>query len=690
MKTFSVSCALLIGIQSVQSVPLYMDHQIQEDYVPILGYHEIGDVTSSLIIKLEDYRDQVDYLTNTMNCNWITMKDLVGYVSSGEKLPTKTCIMNFDDGTADHYSKAFCSLNEHSVPATFYVATGDLDSSDFYMTTAEVADLASKGHDIAPHTITHANLPQLSISEQITEIIGSKDALNAMGYNVNTFAYPFGAFNDDTFDILRNDNDLVLTRDTSQDFSWKDVRASVVSFNPDNDLHFYYIKPEGLSGSELANIIRYIGWWQFEDNFKIISGSTDQIKVRSGGSFHPTDTSYGVLLLPVSGNEISTQFITKFTGSFTLDILASGVTGTFGVEVDGLMYMATEFEIGDPGRLDFTSSGGNVYVNFYVNILSLSPGVHVLNVVNTDGSSIILDKFRLWSNVDQDFSESSTYNSCDPSTDFYCDCSFVAPTPAPIPPIPDPMCELGIVGSSGLGSNICCSASCGTCGGTGCGDLPGGSSSCCGTPILNSGVSCDFESPPCIISEPDPIPDPTCDLGIIGFSGDDTLCCPSSCTQCTGVGCSTFPNIASDCCSLSILDSGVSCDDDGAPCIVTTSDPKCELGIIKDNICCDPNCDQCGGVSCGITGMGASCCGGPIVNSGVSCDTDFAPCVISPVDPTCELGIIKDNICCDPSCEQCGGVSCGITGMGSLCCGGPIVESGISCDDSIAPCVIGL
>lgn len=631
MKTIVFSLLVTFA----QCAPLYMNHQVQEDYVPILGYHELGDVTNSLTVKVSDYRDQVDYLTNTMNCNWITMKDLVNYVVAGDKLPTKTCIMNFDDSTADHYHKAFCSLNEHGVPATFYVVPGDLDTSDFYMTTSEVADLSSKGHDIAPHTMTHANLPQLSLPDQVSEIIGSKDVLDLMGYNVNTFAYPFGAYNADTLNILRNDNDLVLTRDTSQDTSWKDVRTPVVSFNADNDLHFFYIKPEGLSGSQLADVIGYTGWWQFEDNYKTISGTSTQIKVRSGSSFHPTDTSYAVLLVAGAGSEISTQFITKYSGGFTLDMLVSGVSGAFGVKVDGVTYTSSEFGLSDPGRLDFTSSGGQVYVNHYVNIPSLSPGVHTLNIVNTDGPQMILDKFRLFSNVDQDFSDESVYNSCNPSTDAYCDCSYIPP-----PPPPDPLCELGIIGNSASGSNLCCAASCGACGGTGCGSLPGGSGSCCGTPILNSGLSCDDTSAPCIITPVPGTPDPTCDLGIIGTSSvGQNLCCPSTCGTCGGTGCGGFPGGSSNCCGGPILASEVSCDEDEAPCIISPastpaptsfgSDPTCALGLIKQDVCCPTTCGTCGGVGCGANpGGGSDCCGGPIRAAGLSCNDGVAPCVI--------------------------------------------------------------
>lgn len=59
---------------------------------------------------------------------------------------------------------------------------------------------------------------------------------------------------------------------------------------------------------------------------------------------------------------------------------------------------------------------------------------------------------------------------------------------------PDPTCSTGIAGGT-----ICCAASCGTCGGMGCADKPGGSQACCKNPIIASGVSCAQAGPPCIL-----------------------------------------------------------------------------------------------------------------------------------------------------------------------------------------------
>ncbi|MBM4354462.1 MAG: hypothetical protein FJ109_11835 [Deltaproteobacteria bacterium] len=47
----------------------------------------------------------------------------------------------------------------------------------------------------------------------------------------------------------------------------------------------------------------------------------------------------------------------------------------------------------------------------------------------------------------------------------------------------------------------CCPASCGVCGGKGCGALPGGASNCCSSTILESGKKCSSKPPPCILTD---------------------------------------------------------------------------------------------------------------------------------------------------------------------------------------------
>ena len=61
---------------------------------------------------------------------------------------------------------------------------------------------------------------------------------------------------------------------------------------------------------------------------------------------------------------------------------------------------------------------------------------------------------------------------------------------------PDPACKYGILSSN---KTVCCAASCGACGGTGCSQLPGGADSCCTSNITAANQSCAKQPAPCVM-----------------------------------------------------------------------------------------------------------------------------------------------------------------------------------------------
>ncbi len=398
-----------------------MDYQVQEDYIPIIVYHQIGDETKDYMIKIEDFRDQIEYLTDNSNCNWITIETLSEYVETQQKIPTNACLLNFDDGTSQQYHNVLCTLNTYKIPATYYIETRNVDDIyDYYLKWDEIYKLNDIGHDIEPHSLTHPHLSTLNYEEQKYEILQSKIDLENKNITVKSFSYPYGDFDENTLDILRK-SDYVLARDIEQITSWKEKRSPVISFNDDYMLHYYYIETGRLSGEELLDIIKYTGWWQFEDNYKKINDYYGTIN-----EYHdklPTDTSYSVLALNNLNDEISTQFITKYEGSFTLDVLVynSTIDISFIIKIDDVTYYPQSHDFGSYDSLKYTIERYDYY-NFYINIPSLSAGVHTINIVNTLGENLYLDKFRLFSDVNQDFEVESYYKECDIENDDYCIC----------------------------------------------------------------------------------------------------------------------------------------------------------------------------------------------------------------------------------------------------------------------------
>lgn len=79
------------------------------------------------------------------------------------------------------------------------------DPGDLPMTEEETRELAAGGLiEIGAHTMTHPFLTALRSDERGREIVGSKsDCERLVGRSVNAFAYPHGAYDDDTREIVR-------------------------------------------------------------------------------------------------------------------------------------------------------------------------------------------------------------------------------------------------------------------------------------------------------------------------------------------------------------------------------------------------------------------------------------------------------------------------------------------------------
>ncbi|CAB1104564.1 unnamed protein product [Ectocarpus sp. CCAP 1310/34] len=232
-----------------------------------------------------------------------------------------------------------------------------------------------------------------------------------------------------------------------------------------------------------------------------------------------------------------------------------------------------------------------------------------------------------------------------------------------------PTCDGGIVGIQS--SDVCCSLSCGSCGGTGCTGRDGGADACCGGGVRSSGRFCSVTGEAPCITGPAPTPEPTpaptqpptdegavpmCDGGIVGIQSSD-VCCTSSCGSCGGSGCTGRDGGEDACCGGGVRASGRYCSVTGeAPCMTgpaptpeptpaptpppTEEVPMCDGGIVgiqSSDVCCSLSCGSCGGTGCTVRDGGAdACCGGGVRASGRDCSvTGEAPCVVtSGVPPT--------------------------------------------------------
>ena len=456
--------SILVIILAIAKAEMkYTKYQIQEDFVPIFGYHQISDETTSTKITYEKFHEQIKYFTEEFGCNWITMHNLAQHIQNGEKLPTNACVMNFDDGAASQLF-SMCSLNKYKIPATFYVIPGQygnethyinnedwitrnieldgIDKHDYYMYPQEVKLIHSWGHDIQTHTMTQPDLSSLSYEDQWDEIYNSIITLKEEGYEISSLAYPFGNFNEDTLKIMEElfeQELLVLGRDTEKNEYFREPRAAV--FNVSLKYAYNYIKPEELTIEELEKKVKYTGWWQFEENYKLYNESYDiwnkqKDKVSANPTFTPIqdfEDSYAILAIYEQQTIVETTFATKYKSGVSIDIFShhdgSGVG--YIVEVEGEFYTPIKHDEDSEFYLEskpfWTSSSGEInespYYNYYIDIDNLDGGIHTMRIHKLDGKKVYLDKFRIFANVDQTFSEKSAYyyNCIDDDPNCNCD-----------------------------------------------------------------------------------------------------------------------------------------------------------------------------------------------------------------------------------------------------------------------------
>lgn len=110
---------------------------------------------------------------------------------------TAIVTLTFDDGWADAWNNGGPILASAGMHGTFYLNSGIIGTGD-YMTWDQVAALAAGGHEIAGHGLTHASLKSLKGNALAREINNDRINLMNRGFQVTSFAYPFGSYNNTT------------------------------------------------------------------------------------------------------------------------------------------------------------------------------------------------------------------------------------------------------------------------------------------------------------------------------------------------------------------------------------------------------------------------------------------------------------------------------------------------------------
>ena len=120
----------------------------------------------------------------------------------GEKMPEAVVTLCFDDGYSSVYEVAFPLLKQYHYPATVFVIPSVLGQKG-YLTLNQLRILSNNGWEIGSHTWSHPNLTEISLEEVEKELKKSKEWLLDKGFKVYSFAYPYGAFNEEIIEKVK-------------------------------------------------------------------------------------------------------------------------------------------------------------------------------------------------------------------------------------------------------------------------------------------------------------------------------------------------------------------------------------------------------------------------------------------------------------------------------------------------------
>jgi peptidoglycan/xylan/chitin deacetylase (PgdA/CDA1 family) len=164
--------------------------------VPVLMYHRITAPAADaalpdLWIRPKLFRRQMQALKNH---GWtaITAEKLAVTFAAHETPGKKRFVITVDDGAIDGYTTVRPILADLGMSATFFVNPGHVGRST-KMDWNELRQLRAEGHDIANHSLSHADLTALSGTKLKAQIEGAERILaKELGYRPVTFCYPYG------------------------------------------------------------------------------------------------------------------------------------------------------------------------------------------------------------------------------------------------------------------------------------------------------------------------------------------------------------------------------------------------------------------------------------------------------------------------------------------------------------------
>jgi peptidoglycan/xylan/chitin deacetylase (PgdA/CDA1 family) len=188
------------SIPELTSEPWVFYEQGQPIEAPILLYHRIieSEIFSRYSVSPSDFYEQMQSLQD-WGYTVIPLSVLVDVIQNGGELPVRPIVITFDDGHLDVFENAFPIMQEFGMVGINYVVANRINSPNF-MGKEVLLNLTTAGWEIGAHSYSHIDLT-LNHNVSGTEVGQARKDISAnFNVDIDSFAYPFGKFDEYTGD----------------------------------------------------------------------------------------------------------------------------------------------------------------------------------------------------------------------------------------------------------------------------------------------------------------------------------------------------------------------------------------------------------------------------------------------------------------------------------------------------------
>lgn len=199
-----------VGLEKISTGSGQMKNQLKRVKIPIIMFHYVEYIKdiNDLVRKRLDISPSLfeEYLKALKKSDYQTffVSDIPNILSDQISYSSRSAVLTFDDGYEDFYTVVFPLLKKYQMKATIYIIYDYIGRSGF-LNDDEIKELIkSQLVEIGSHTLDHLYLKLVPERIAYKQIFESKQLLEKrFSIKVNTFAYPYGAFNKKTIDLIK-------------------------------------------------------------------------------------------------------------------------------------------------------------------------------------------------------------------------------------------------------------------------------------------------------------------------------------------------------------------------------------------------------------------------------------------------------------------------------------------------------